>query len=61
LLLAAVATEGRVYHVEHHVTRRGRFDVPAGAKLVAVTPTDQLHGFALFTADGIVQVCQVPA
>jgi hypothetical protein len=60
MIVAADATEGRVYHAETKVTRAGRFDVPAGKTLAALTRTDQLHGFALFTTDGSVQVFQVP-
>jgi tetratricopeptide (TPR) repeat protein len=60
MIVAADGTEGRVYRAETKVTRVGRFDVPAGKTLAALTPTDQLHGFALFTTDGNVQVFQVP-
>ena len=59
-IVAADATEGRAYRAETKVTRAGRFDVPAGKTLAALTPTDQLHGFALFTTDRSVQVFQAP-
>jgi hypothetical protein len=60
MIVAADATEGRTYRAEQSVTRAGRFDVPGGKTPLALTPTDQLHGFALFTNDGNVQVFQIP-
>ena len=60
MLVAVSAGEGRVYRTnDWKVRRAGTFDGP-GKPPLAVLPTGKLNGFAVFAADGVVRVYQVP-
>lgn len=61
LLVAVDGTTGRVYRTDGDAPRRRGDFLVSPPRPLAVTRTDRLDGFALFTIDGNVTVYQVPA